>query len=654
MNINSQWREKLQKKHILLFLLFIFGAYAFMTSVLTRGEVLEQAPELALVEENTSIAVTPRPPLAPQILGDKLVAEESNKQNTAKKQFNSVLPQKTADIIVNQDGQVKIKTSESPKIVLGYKEGVQESWNICDNLSLAHSFGFDTANCQTESEIVASAPIAYSPSRGGGAGSVSPASGNNNSEDDSVTEPVDTPDETVIPDDENTDTEEADVLNTEALLASWIIGDQEMMGQIGDEPSSFAQLSVRPGILAEVENPYHFKGVSIKTTEEVNQVVVYVYNDDHAWLTWDLNYPEAIDSLANLVLTDDDVVLVKVVSEDLATTNWYKAKLFDGEYTPAQTPDFLKIFRVDGQDVLPLTGLEVDYRNINTVDFGANLLIDGFEDAVGVEVLLDDWSDFVKAKVYIYTGHWATWDLLYPGSLENLAQTSLTENSIVMLELEDQNGDSFFYRVNLIQGVIEQETEPVEMLSSDSSLKTLLLAKKDLLSLPGIYLGSEWSPSMTGAVLTVDSLENLEGLFPTANDETAKVKVSIFRDAWTTWENEIGLALLSKEDISFGDKIVVEVIAQDGTKSYYQVEIAKNLKVHENASPIDNLSNQELAKPEEELEEEIEVVKEIIKDVVEVDTNDVVENTDTTEVVTEISNTEKVETEKPETTEVLE
>jgi hypothetical protein len=415
-------------------------------------------------------------------------------------------------------------------------------------------------------------------------------------------------------------------------------------------------LAVRPGILAEVENPYHFKGVSIKTTEEVNQVVVYVYNDDHAWLTWDLNYDDAIVSLANLVLTDNDVVLVKVVSEDLATTNWYKAKLFDGEYTPVQTPDFLKIFKVDGQDVLPLTGLEVDYRNINTVDFGANLLIDGFEDAVGVEVLLDDWSDFVKAKVYIYTGHWATWDLLYPGALENLAQTALTENSIVMLELEDQNGDSFFYRVNLIQGVleIEEETEPVEMLSNDSSLKTLLLAKKDLLSLPGIYLGSEWSPSMTGAVLTVDSLENLEGLFPTANDETAKVKVSIFRDAWTTWENEIGLALLSKEDISFGDKIVVEVTAQDGTKSYYQVEIAKKLRVHEESSPIDNLSNQELAKPKEEPEEEIEVVKEIIKDLVEVDTNDVVENADTTEVVTEISNTEKVEIKKVETTEVLE
>jgi hypothetical protein len=93
-NINSQWREKLQKKHILLFLLFIFGAYAFMTSVLTRGEVLEQAPELALVEESTSIAAIPRPPLAPQILGDKLVAEESDKLNTAKKQFNSVLPKK--------------------------------------------------------------------------------------------------------------------------------------------------------------------------------------------------------------------------------------------------------------------------------------------------------------------------------------------------------------------------------------------------------------------------------------------------------------------------------------------------------------------------------------------------------------------------------
>ncbi len=426
-----------------------------------------------------------------------------------------------------------------------------------------------------------------------------------------------------------------------------------MMGQVGDEPSTFMQLSVRPGILVEVDHPYTFKGITVKTTEDVDQVVVHVYTDH--WTTWDLNYPEAVDALENLVLTDDDVVLVKVVSQDLATTNWYKAKLFDGEQTPAQTPDFLKIFKVDGNDVLPLTGLEVDYRNINTVDFGANLLIDGFEDAVGVEVLVDDWSDFVKAKVYIYTGHWATWDLLYPGALANLAQTPLTANSIVMLELEDQNGDSFFYRVNLIQGVpeIEGETEPAEMLSSDSSLKILLLAKKDLLSLPGIYLGSEWSPSMTGAVLTVDDLENLEGLFPVANDETAKVKVSIFRDAWTTWENEIGLALLSKENILFGDKIVVEVIAQDGSKSYYQVEIAKNLKVHEDASPIDSLSNQELAKPKEESKEEIKVVEEL-------NTSDVLENSDTTEVVaekevvTEISTPEKFSVEKSETTEVLE
>ncbi len=651
-NINAQWKKKLQKKHILLSLLFIFGAYAFMTSVLTRGEVLEQAPELAVIEENTSIAAIPRPPLAPQILGDKLVAEESNKLNTTKKQFEAVLPRKAADIVVNQDGEVKIKTTESPKIVLGYKEDIEEAWDICDNMTLAHSFGFNTDNCQTESEIVASAPIAYNTSRGGAGSSVSSSSGVN-SGDSSVTEPVDTPEETIITDDENTETDEVIALNTEALLASWIIGGQEMMGQVGDEPSTFMQLSVRPGILVEVDHPYTFKGITVKTTEDVDQVVVHVYTDH--WTTWDLNYPEAVDALENLVLTDDDVVLVKVVSQDLATTNWYKAKLFDGEQTPAQTPDFLKIFKVDGNDVLPLTGLEVDYRNINTVDFGANLLIDGFEDAVGVEVLVDDWSDFVKAKVYIYTGHWATWDLLYPGALANLAQTPLTANSIVMLELEDQNGDSFFYRVNLIQGVpeIEGETEPAEMLSSDSSLKILLLAKKDLLSLPGIYLGSEWSPSMTGAVLTVDDLENLEGLFPVANDETAKVKVSIFRDAWTTWENEIGLALLSKENILFGDKIVVEVIAQDGSKSYYQVEIAKNLKVHEDASPIDSLSNQELAKPKEESKEEIKVVEEL-------NTSDVLENSDTTEVVaekevvTEISTPEKFSVEKSETTEVLE
>jgi hypothetical protein len=69
MNINSQWREKLQKKHILLFLLFIFGAYAFMTSVLTRGEVLEQAPELALVEESTSIAAHTKAAFGPTNFG---------------------------------------------------------------------------------------------------------------------------------------------------------------------------------------------------------------------------------------------------------------------------------------------------------------------------------------------------------------------------------------------------------------------------------------------------------------------------------------------------------------------------------------------------------------------------------------------------------
>jgi hypothetical protein len=141
---------------------------------------------------------------------------------------------------------------------LGYKEDIQEAWDICDNLSLAHSFGFNTANCQTESEVVASAPIAYNTSRGGGAGSsVSPSSADN-SGDASVTEPVETPEETITTDDENTDTEEAVVLNTEALLASWIIGDQEMMGQIGDEPSSFAQLSCQTRYFGRSGKPISF------------------------------------------------------------------------------------------------------------------------------------------------------------------------------------------------------------------------------------------------------------------------------------------------------------------------------------------------------------------------------------------------------------
>lgn len=588
-----------KKRYLLLFLLFILGVYAFMQSVLTRGEVQYVAQNIDMPVINEFIADEELDSTQAYVLGDRVVTSDD---------VFVEKPQKLAKNIDKAKVSILTDTNEAPKIVLGYKEGFNEAWDICDNVSLADSFGFNTDNCQTESVTVVNNPIAYN----NFAGSSGSASSSGASSGDASVGPVDNAGETVIPEEENNETEEV-ILNSEAQIVSWIIGGQEVMGMVGDEPSSFTQLSVRPGILAEVDSPYHFQGVSIKTTEPVHQIVVYVYNDNHVWVTWELNYPGAIDSLANLVLTDDDVVVVKVVSEDLATTNWYKAKLFDGAYTPAQTPDFLKIFRVDGQDVLSLTGLEVDYRNINTVDFGANLLIDGFEDAVGAEVLVDDWSNFSRAKVYIYTDHWTTWDLLYPGALENLAQTALTANSILILDLEDTNGNNFLYRVNLIQGqMVKEPTEnqidvqtEVSALNSDSTLKDLFIGDRSI-DLSAAMIGSAWTPSSTGAVLTIDDFTDFSGVVPQASDSTSTIKVRIFRGYWITWEYEIGLDLVAKEPILANDRVLIEVTAADSSKTYYQVQVILDTQVENPPVPTgtSSVSADEAIKadPVEELE----------------------------------------------------
>lgn len=606
-NIDTRWREKFKKRYILLFLFFIFGAYAFMTSVLTRGQIQEIPESVQVITENGTKSEPKAPPLVPQVLGDRDLAVDWNVRGTKAntnglfgnrlESYDQFLDKNTSEITV-KDGEIKLIPSDAPKIVLGYKEGFNEAWDVCDNLALAQSFGFNTAGCQTNDQTdTESEQIAYN--RGGGGFS----------EENLTEDPI------VEPDDEEPEQEPEEdpapvyASSSQAILMSFKIGSQEVIGKRGSEPMSRTEISYKAGAMLEVFDPYHFTGVELEASSS-STIMVYIYQDGGGWSTWDLQYDGAEEDLANFVLKNKAVVLVKVASEDALNTHWYKAKVFDPNQRE-QIPAFLTKFEVGNRDVLPLLGLKMDYHSLNQVDFGAALLVPDFSDFKGVVVDLDNWNNFVEAKVLIYRLGWSTWDLKYPGAIEDLANTAINKDEIIILKLKDTDNKIFYYRVNVFEGLEEAtEVSPIDpqeepTLNSDSSLKTLLVGNYDVLALPGAYIGPDWSSSSTGAVLNLESIEDLIGVTTLAH-EAAKstIKVSIFRNTWTTWEYEVGLEMLAKENIFFGDKIVVEVTAEDGSKSYYQVEITKKLKVHENNAVLDNLSNQELVKPKDlELED---------------------------------------------------
>lgn len=647
-NINKGWREKLKKRHLLAFLFLVFGAYAFVTSVLTRGQITQEVENTQAIVENVGNFDDniKQPPLLPQVLGDKEFAPDWGVRGIAANTeglFGNSQPtpaKQVADIVVQDNGDIKVESNEAPKIVLGYKEGFNEAWDICDNLTLAQSFGFNIDKCQVDEQNEdISEPIAYNGRSGGGGGASSVV------EEPIIEQENEEPEQRL-----DEDPDPVYTSSSQALLLSFKIGGQEVMGKRGSDPMSFTQVHYKAGTSLRVTDPYSFTGVEVTPTTDTSKIMVYIYQTGGGWSTWDLSYDGASESLANFLLVNKAVVVVKVISEDLSTTNWYKAKVFEQNYVDV-IPSFLTKFEVGSRDVLPLLGLKMDYHSLNQVDFGASLLVPDFTDFKGVVVEVDDWDNFVEAKVLIYRIGWSTWDLKYPGAIEDLANTSINKEDIIILKLKDTENNIFYYRVNVFEG-LEEATEvspihpPAEIvLNSDSSLKTLLVGSRDVLALPGAYVGSDWKPASTGAVLTLDSVQDLRGVFPTANDEVAEIKVSIFRDYWITWEYEVGLEMVAKENILFGDKIVVEVIAQDGTKSYYQVEIAKKLKVHEDFTQLDNLSNQAAIKPQE-LENEETVVKEVSQDPVEVDTKGIVTPEDNVEVVAEIQNSEKISNDK--------
>ncbi len=617
-NINTQWREKFKKRYILLFLFFVFGAYAFMTSVLTRGQIQETPENAQVITEDNKKTEPTQPPLVPQVLGDKDFAVDWNVRGTKAntnglfgnrlESYDQFLDKNTSEITV-KDGEVKLIPVDAPKIVLGYKEGFNEAWDVCDNLSLAQSFGFNTTDCRANDQTKAEPePIAYNRGSGGFSG------------ESTIEDPAAEPEENVEPEQEPEDDPVVYASSSQAILTSFKIGSQEVMGKRGSQAMSRTEISYKSGVMLQVVDPYTFTGVELETSSS-STMMVYIYQDGGGWSTWDLQYPGAREDLANFVLKNKAVVVVKVVSEDFSTVNWYKAKVFDPNQRE-QIPAFLTKFEVGNRDVLPLLGLSMDYHSLNQVDFGASLLVPDFTDFKGVVVDLDNWDNFVEAKVLIYRSGWSTWDLKYPGAIENLANTPINKDEIIILKLKDTGNNNFYYRVNVFEGLEEAiEVSPIHeqelLLNSDSSLKTLLVGNHDILALPGAYLGPDWAPTSTGAVLNLESIDDLVGVIPVATEaEKATIKVLIFRNYWITWEYEVGLEMVAKENILFGDKIVVEVTAEDGSKSYYQVEITKKLKVHENNSVLENLSNQELAKPKDlELEDSQEIdIKDTVKE----------------------------------------
>lgn len=572
-----------KKRNILLFLLFLLGTYAFAQSVLTRGEVQYVAEnveiplvnEVKIAEDSTESDI-----ITHEVLGDRVV----NTDNFfVEKQPN--LPKKLAD-----KPKVSILTdeNETPKIVLGYKEGLNEAWDICSDIELAKSFGFDTSSCQSNN---GEGQLATNVTLGNGGGG-----GNNGGAGNLVTEP-----DPVDP---------VYASSSEAILTSWKIGGQEVIGRVGSEPMSFTQISYKSGAILEVADLYTFQGISFTSAQPLGQIIVYTYREGGGWSTWDLNYDGAQEALDAWVLHDTDTVIVKVISEDSSTTNWYKAKVFDAK-EENNIPDFLTTFKVGGIDVLPLTGLVVDHNSMNSVDFGATLLVSDFSNFQGVEVAVNDWNNFSEAKVLIYFNYWTTWDLLYEGALADLANVPLHEGNMIILKLEDQANNSFWYRVNLVQAPAEAQTTEIKNLNNDSSLKDLLISDRSI-DLSVAMIGPVWTPTSTGAVLTVDSFADLVGVFPqTSDDVNAQVKVQIFRGYWITWEEQIGLDLVAKENILVNDRIVIEVTAEDESKTYYQVQVTLKTQVENppvQASP-DSLSAEDIVKPEPVEELEVAEVK---------------------------------------------
>jgi len=569
-----------QKLYLVLFLLFTLGAYAFMQSVLTRGEIQYVAKNVEIPSVNEVKAVEEPNFITPEVLGDKVF----NNDNF----FGGKQPKVVKKLENKPKVSILTDENEVPKIVLGYKEGLNEAWDICSDIELAKSFGFDTSSCQLDNNSQIASNITFG--NGGGGNNIS-----------------DSAEEVVIPEivveeplEENNPVYAS---SSQAILDSFKIGGQEVIGKIGSEPMSRTETSYKSGAILEVADPYSFTGIILQTTP-VSQIIVYTFNDH--WSTWELNYPGTAEALADLVLQDRDTVIVKIISEDNSTTNWYKAKVFATEESN-NIPAFLTTFKVGGIDVLPLTGLVVDHSSMNSVDFGATLPVPDFSDFKGIEVAVNDWNNFIEAKVLIYSNYWTTWDLLYEGALADLVTAPLTEGDMVVLKLKDQENNSFWYRVNLVQGQIEEATEfsqnnPQEeiILNADSSLKDLLISDHSI-DLETANVGPVWTPTSTGAVLMVESFDNLVGVMPTASDLTSTVKVQIFRDYWITWEYPVGLDLVAKEPILSNDRIVIEVTALDDTKTYYQVQVTLKTEVENSpvqASP-ESVSADEAIKPEQ-------------------------------------------------------
>lgn len=583
-----------KKRNILLFLLFLLGAYAFVQSVLTRGEIqyVAENVEIPLVNEVKIAEETNF--ITPEVLGDRVFGDDSffvgKQENLPKKQLK---PQPS--ILTDEN--------EAPKIVLGYKEGLNEAWDICSDIELAKSFGFDTSSCQSNDSNNGEGQLATNVTLGNGGGG-----GNNGGAGNLVINP-DPVEEIVVPEEEPAEEENpvepVYASSSEAILTSWKIGGQEVIGRVGSEPMSFTQIAYKSGAILEVADPYTFQGISFTSAQPLGQIIVYTYHN--GWSTWDLNYDGAQEALDAWVLQDTDTVIVKVISEDFSTTNWYKAKVFDAN-TPRVIPDFLQKFNVGRLNVLPLTGLAVEHHSMNSVDFGATLLVPDFTDFNGVEVLVNDWNNFSEAKVLIYHNGWITWDLKYEGALEDLMGASLAEGDMIVLTLEDNDGNSFWYRVNLAQGQLEEATEfeqintPSEVVvkNSDSSLKDLLVGSYTI-DLSTANVGPDWTTTSTGAVLTVDSFDDLIGVVPQASDPNSTMKVRIYRNAWITWEYDLGLDLVAKEHILANDRIVIEVTAEDGSQTYYQVQVTLKTEVENPPLQVssESVSADEAIKPEQ-------------------------------------------------------
>ncbi|MCB9802744.1 hypothetical protein H6761_01850 [Candidatus Nomurabacteria bacterium] len=564
--------KKKQRKYLLLFLLFVLGAYASIQSVISFGKT--ETDPLALGD--TTVIEQNLEPIQ-QVLGDQEFGPEWQVSGVPADTYGLFGTAPYTDT-KEKDYDLSGKDLAIQEPVVEEIPLVEEEYDPCADVIVAAATGFDVGQCLVDLDNE-NLPVDENTDNqnnnqgfisGGGGGSNSGGSSNGGGNGGN---------ESVDPEGNQYTT------STDSTLLSWVVGGQEIIGLPGSEPAtSQGWLSSLPGVALMVDDIDNFIGTQITTnSDKISRGILYIFRG--YWIPYDILYPGSEEVLDSLSFEANDVLALGITAEDGQTNSWYKVKIYVDE--PRLSSDYLIDFEVNGQSVLGLPGLKMQYPSMNMIDFGANLEILDFETAQGITIELDNIENLEKAVLYTWNDYWVPWSLLYPGTDELLAEMDLHAGEVMILWLEDISGNKYLYRLNLLQGdtLVEQSSE----LGSDNTLQYFAVGNQNVLDLPGVEVESATS---TGAILEVEDFDNFKGVQAFANDrENADVEVLIYRDGvWTTWKYDLGLDIVGREPLLPNDVIVIRVTAENGEQKLYKVTVTYQAIVYSADNTLTSLT----------------------------------------------------------------